>query len=66
MTDLRNVLESTTQSDSADPLSVYNTRLRQVLDQHAPLVTRTVTGRTSAPWMTMEVKQAKVERRIAE
>ena len=25
-----------------------------------------MTGRTSAPWMTLEVKQAKVERRIAE
>ena len=65
-TDLRNVLESTTQSDSADPLSVYNTCLRQVLDHHAPLVTRTVTDRPSAPWMTLEVKQAKVERRNVE
>ena len=65
-TDLRNVLECATQSESADPLSVYNTCLRQVLDHHAPLVTRTVTDRTSAPWMTLEVKQAKVERRIAE
>ena len=65
-TDLCNVLESTTQSDLADPLSVYNACLRQVLDHHAPLVTRTVTDRTSAPWMTLEVKQAKVERRIAE
>ena len=61
-TDLRNVLESATQSESADPLSVYNTCLRQALDHHAPLVTRTVTDRTSAPWMTLEVKQAKVER----
>ena len=25
-----------------------------------------MTDRTSAPWMTLEVKQAKVERRIAE
>ena len=65
-TDLRNVLECATQSESADPLSVYNTCLRQALDHHAPLVTRTVTDRTSAPWMTLEVKQAKVERRIAE
>ena len=65
-TDLRNVLESTIQSESADPLSVYNTCLRQALDHHAPLVTRTVTDRTSAPWMTPEVKQAKVERRVAE
>ena len=65
-TDLRNVLECATQSESADPLSMYNTCLRQALDHHAPLVTRTVTDRTSAPWMTLEVKQAKVERRIAE
>ena len=65
-TDLLNILESTTQSDSADPLSVYNICLRKVLDHHAPLVTPTVTDRTSAPWMTLEVKQAKVERRIAE
>ena len=48
-TDVRNVLESTTQSDLADPLSAYNTCLRQVLDHHAPLVTCTVTDRTSAP-----------------
>ena len=34
-TDLRNVLESVTQSESADPLSVYNTCLRQVMDHHA-------------------------------
>ena len=64
--DLRNVLESTTQSESADPLGIYNTCLRQVLDHHASLVTRTVTDRTSTPWMTLEVKQAKVERRTAE
>ena len=65
-TDFRNVLECATQSESADPLSVYNTCLHQALDRHAPLVTRTVTDRTSAPWITLEVKQAKVERRIAE
>ena len=65
-TDHCNILESTTQSDSAVALSVYNTCLHQVLDHHAPLVTRTVTYRTSAPWMTLKVKQAKFERRIAE
>ena len=37
-TDLRDVLESTTQSDSADPLCVYNTCLRQLLDHHALLL----------------------------
>ena len=52
--------------ESADPISVYNTCLHQALDHHAPLATLTVTDRTSAPWMTMEEKQAKAERRIAE
>ena len=65
-TDLRNVLECATQSESADPLSVYNTCLRQALDHLALLVTLTVTDSTSAPWMTLEGKQVKVERRIAE
>ena len=65
-TDVHNLLGSATQSDSTDPLGVYNTCLRQLLDRHAPLVTRTVTDRTSAPWMTLEIKQAKVQRRLAE
>ena len=65
-TDLLNVLESATQSESADSLSVYNTCFRQALDYHALLVTRTVTDHTSSPWMTLEAQQAKVERNIAE
>ena len=64
-TDVHNLLGSATQSDSTDPLGVYNTCLRQLLDRHAPLVTCTVTDRTSAPWMTLEIKQAKVQRRLA-
>ena len=54
------------QTQLIDPLGVYNTCLRQLLDRHAPLVTRTVTDRTSAPWMTLEIKQAKVQQRPAE
>ena len=65
-TDLRNVLECATQSESADPLSVCNTCVPQALDHHASLVTRTMTDRTSAPLMTLEVKQAKDKRHIAE
>ena len=65
-TDVHNLIGSATQSDSTDPLGVYNTYLRQLLDRHAPLVTRTVTDRRSAPWMTLEIKQAKVQRRLAE
>ena len=65
-TDVHNLLESATQSDSTDPLGVYNICLRQLLDPHAPLVTRTVTDCTFAPWMTLEIKQDKVQRRLAE
>ena len=48
-TDVHNLLGSATQSNSTDPLSVYNTCLRQWLNCRAPLVARTVTDRTSAP-----------------
>ena len=65
-TDVHNLLGSATQSDLTDLLGDYNTCLRQLLDSHAPLVTRTVTDRTCAPWMTLEIKQAKVQRRLAE
>ena len=65
-TDVHNLLGSATQSKSTDPLGVYDTCLRQQLDRHAPLVTRTVTNRTSAPWTTLEIKQAKVQRHLAE
>ena len=65
-TDVHNLLGSATQSNPTDPLGVYNTGLHQLLDRHAPLVTCTVTNRTSAPWVTLEIKQAKVQRRPAE
>ena len=55
-TDVHNLLGSATQSNSTDPLGVYNTCLRQLLDHHAPLVTRTVMDHTSAPWMTLKIK----------
>ena len=65
-TDFLNLLGSATQSNSTDPLGVYNTCLRQLLDRHAPLVACTVIDCTSTPWMTLEIKQAKVQRRLAE
>ena len=65
-TDVQNLLGLVTQSNSSIPLSVYNTFLCQLLDRHAPLVTRTLTDRTSASCRTLEIKQAKVQRRLAE
>ena len=50
-------------SGAADAVSAYNACLRELLDTHVPLVTRRVTDRMSAPWMTQEIKQAKQQRR---
>ena len=44
----------------------YNSDLGNILDQHAPLTTRNVTDRPSAPWMTAELKEAKRRQRQAE
>ena len=60
-TDVHNLLGSATQSTSTDPLSIYKTCLRQLLDRHAPLVTCNVTDRTSAPWVTLDIKPARVQ-----
>ncbi|KAL8570882.1 hypothetical protein ACOMHN_023555 [Nucella lapillus] len=49
-----------------DPVTDYNQGLTAVLDSHAPLMTRCVTDRPSAPWLTLEVKQSKQQRRRAE
>ena len=60
-TDVHNLIGSATQSDSTNPLGVYNTCLCQLLHRHVPLITRAVTDSTSAPWVTLEIKQAKVQ-----
>ena len=58
---LWSLLGSATQSNSTDPLGDYNTCLHRAscLTAMPLFVTRTVTDRTSAPWMTVEIKQAK-------
>ena len=43
-----------------------NAGLRAVMDRHAPLVTRCVSHRRSAPWLTDEVREARRGRRQAE
>ena len=57
-TDVPNLLGSATQSNSTDP-SVFIARLHQLLDRHARLVSHTVTDGMPAPWMTLEIKQAR-------
>ena len=54
------------QSGYTDLYSHYTTCLRKLLDIHAPLTTRLVSDRLSAPWMSKEIQIAKRLRRRAE
>ena len=54
------------QLDSSDFLHSYNSGLREVLDKHAPLRHRRTTDRPSAPWLTLQIKEVKQQRRRAE
>ena len=45
---------------------VYDDGLRQVLDRHAPSVTRCLRDRPSTPWMSEEVRATRRQRRRAE
>ncbi|KAK7107751.1 hypothetical protein V1264_015614 [Littorina saxatilis] len=55
------VFAASTAADTPDTdlLMVFNTCLRQLMDSHAPLVTRQVTDRPSAPWMSEDIKDHK-------
>ncbi|XP_072043096.1 uncharacterized protein [Amphiura filiformis] len=44
----------------------YDTTLREILDKHAPEVTRCVTNRPNAPWFNDELREAKRKRRQCE
>ena len=54
------------QLGSSDLLHSYNSGLREVLDKHAPLRHSRITDRPSAPWLTVQIKEAKQKRRCAE
>ena len=54
------------RSSATDLYTRYITCLRGLLDSHAPLTSRSVTDRPSAPWMSYEIKRAKRLRRCAE
>ena len=40
--------------------------LSSALDRHAPVITKTITERSTVPWFNQEVKSAKKERRCTE
>ena len=47
-------------------MDVYNTSMRKVLDSYAPLKTRCVSVRPSAPWTGEEIREVKRAVRRAE
>ena len=47
-------------------VDTYNNGLLEILDRHAPSVTRRVRDRPSAPWLTEEVREVRRKRRRAE
>nr|KAG5698908.1 hypothetical protein BaRGS_006802 [Batillaria attramentaria] len=67
--DMRSVVSSAREQppDDVDSLvACYDDGLRQALDRHAPLVTRRVRDRPSAPWLSESVREARRARRRAE
>ena len=53
--------------DNPEDLAMcYNNTLKKILDDHAPLVTRTTISRPRVPWITEEIRASKRERRRAE
>ena len=50
----------------ADLSEEYNTSLKELLDRHAPLVTRPITVRPNTPWHSIELFHAKRKMRQAE
>ena len=53
-------------TSATDAFSTYNTTLEALLDNHAPVVKRTMTIRTESPWFNAEIKLAKAKRRVLE
>ena len=54
-------------ADSAtEAYELYNTTLREVLDDHAPVTQRTITTRSECPWFTTNIKLAKAKRKRLE
>ncbi|KAL9959876.1 hypothetical protein ACROYT_G033246 [Oculina patagonica] len=49
-----------------DLVNLYNTTLSEILDCHAPLVTKTIKVRPLVPWYDDDIKDARRERRRAE
>ena len=64
--DVKSFADCYSQCPDRDLVDSYSAGLRAVMDRHAPLVTRCVRHRRSAPWLTDEVTEARRRRRQAE
>ena len=65
---LYTMTESTCNEDTCDMETVaaqYNTRLRKIMDDHAPEKTKTVKKKPAMPWYNDEIKGLKRDRRKA-
>ena len=49
-----------------DCVTMYNQVLSELLDKHAPAITKTITVHPDTPWYSEEIDVAKKERRLAE
>ena len=52
--------------NATEAYEFYNTTLREILDDHAPVTQRTITTRSESPWFTTNIKLAKAKRRSLE
>ena len=50
----------------SDLVTCYNSTLASSLDQHAPLITKTIPARPLVPWFNDDIKEARKQRRKAE
>ena len=53
-------------SDINEVAELYDSKLRHILDCHAPLLTKKIIARPKVPWFTPELKQLKSIRRASE
>ena len=57
--DITSTLSVDTAADTEAVANQYHTTLSQILDKHAPLITRTFKVRPNVPWYSHEITRAK-------
>ena len=65
-TDIASLSDLLVDGPVGEMVEAYDTGLRHIVDNHAPLVMKTVTLRPNSPWYTDELRREKHNRRRAE